>query len=73
MSTNGTTRRRGKVAAVTATLLVGAGLGTGATVAAVRVADDSASEADSSATPVAASSTLTVGQIYEKVSEGVVE
>ena len=73
MSTNGTTRRRGKVAAVSATLLVGVGLGTGATVAAVRVADDPASEAASSATPVAASSTLTVGQIYEKVSEGVVE
>jgi putative serine protease PepD len=64
--------RRG-VATVAATLILGAGVGTGATVAAVRAIDTPTRPQANGATPVAASSVLTVGQIYEKASAGVVE
>ena len=66
-------RRRRRIAPLTATLLVGAAVGTGATVAAVRATDDSTASAASIGTPVLASSTLTAGQIYSKASPGVVE
>ena len=66
-------RRRRRIAPLAATLLVGAAVGTGATVAAVRATDDSTASAASIGTPVLASSTLTAGQIYSKASPGVVE
>ena len=75
MSRTETTERRGRrrLAAVAATLVLGAGVGTGVTLAAVRATDSPPSPEASSATPVAASSVLTVGQIYGKTSAGVVE
>jgi putative serine protease PepD len=74
MSTTDSTRqpRRRLLAPLAATLLLGATAGAGATVAAVRSADDGASTA-LAGVPVASSGTLTAGQIYEKVSDGVVE
>jgi putative serine protease PepD len=75
MSRTETTERRGRgrLAAVAATLVLGAGVGTGVTLAAVRAADSPTSPVANGATPVAASSVLTVGQIYGKTSAGVVE
>jgi len=75
MSTTPTTPgpRRRRIAPLAATLLVGVTAGTGATVAAVRATDDSPTSAASVGTPVAASSTLTAGQIYSRASPGVVE
>ena len=75
MSTTPTTPepRRRRIAPLAATLLVGVTVGTGATVAAVRATDDSTASAASVGTPIAASSTLTAGQIYAKASPGVVE
>ena len=65
-------RKRRRLAPIAATLLLGATAGAGATVAAVRAADDGGSSA-LGATPIVASSTLTAGQIYDKVADGVVE
>jgi len=65
--------RRRRLAPLAATLLLGATAGAGVTVAAVRAADDGGSSAFGAATPIAASSTLTAGQIYDKVADGVVE
>jgi putative serine protease PepD len=65
--------RRRRIAPLAATLLVGVTVGTGATVAAVRATDDSTTSAAGVGTPIAASSTLTAGQIYAKTSPGVVE
>ena len=75
MSTTPTTPepRRRRIAPLAATLLVGVTVGTGATVAAVRATDDSTASAAGVGTPIAASSTLTAGQIYAKASPGVVE
>ena len=75
MSTTPTTPepRRRRIAPLAATLLVGVTVGTGATVAAVRATDDSTASAARVGTPIAASSTLTAGQIYAKASPGVVE
>ena len=75
MSTTPTTPepRRRRIAPLAATLLIGATVGTGATVAAVRATDDSTASAAGVGTPIAASSTLTAGQIYAKASPGVVE
>jgi putative serine protease PepD len=66
-------RGRRRVATVAAVLVLGVGVGTGATVAAVRATDSRARPEANSATPVAASSVLTAGQIYENASPGVVE
>ena len=65
--------RRRRLAPIAATLLLGAAVGTGATVAAVRATDDATSSAASVGMPVAAASTLTAGQIYADASPGVVE
>ena len=65
--------RRRRLAPLAATLLLGATAGAGVTVAAVRAADDGGSSALGAATPIVASSTLTAGQIYDKVADGVVE
>ena len=75
MSRTETTVRRGprRLAAVAATLVLGVGVGTGATLAAVRATDSPTRPEANSASPIAASSVLTVGQIYEKASDGVVE
>ena len=75
MSTNHTAPepRRRRIASLAATLLVGATVGSGATVAAVRATDGSTAHGASAGTPVATSSTLTAGQIYAKASPGVVE
>jgi putative serine protease PepD len=64
--------RRRKVGPIAATLLVGATLGTGATVAAVRATDDPTTSLRSG-TPIASSSALTAGEIYAEASPGVVE
>jgi putative serine protease PepD len=69
--THGRVRRR--AAAVAATLVVGASLGTGATIAAVRATDSGEGTVSTPGTPVAASSTLTVGEIYERAADGVVQ
>ncbi len=65
--------RRRRLAPLAATLVLGAAAGTAGTVAAVRAVDDSPSSAGGIGTPIVASSTLTVGQIYAKASPGVVE
>jgi putative serine protease PepD len=65
--------RRRRLAPLAATLLLGATAGAGVTVAAVRAADDGGSSTLGGATPIAASNTLTAGQIYDKVADGVVE
>ena len=74
MSTTDSTRqpRRRRLAPLAATLLLGATAGAGATVAAVRSAEDGTSTAIAG-TRLASSSTLTAGEIYEEVSDGVVE
>jgi putative serine protease PepD len=64
--------RRRRLAPLAATLLAGVTVGAGATVAAVRAADGDTASAIAGA-PVAATSTLTAGQIYAEASPGVVE
>src|SRR5262245_53664825 len=64
---------RRRAAAVTAALLLGAAAGTGGTIAAVRATDSPAQARAAAGTPIAASSTLTVGQIAERAADGVVQ
>ena len=66
-------RVRRRAAAIAATLAAGASLGTGATLAAVRAADSPEGTVATAGTPLAASSALTVGEVYEQVADGVVE
>ena len=75
MSTTDSTRRTRsrRLAPLAAALLLGATGGGAVTAAAVRAGDDGSQRAASPATPVAASSTLTGGEIYGRVSAGVVE
>ena len=70
-ATRGRARRR--AAATAATLIVGASLGAGATIAAVRATDAPEGTVTTAGTPVAASSTLTVREIYEQAADGVVQ
>ena len=66
-------RPRRRAAAIAATLTIGASLGTGTTIAVVRAADSPEGTVATAGTPVATSSMLTVGEIYEQVADGVVE